>query len=240
MASALGTSLELSGGLAKATVKGTGELARDISGGVVQRLWPGVYISPRVRMQQAFLRNFEGRLAIAGNLLDSDGGPKDDDELEARAVSTAHTLVDIGVVDPDTAVELRPVLPRDAAEDPEVNDRRARVVDILRNTLAEDFDVTSIPFPDPITPSERRDSPIDVTATWGAITSDLRDLTHQLHDGEGRRPAMLALTGRPYSQAILEAQPGQPEHLDHYGVVVLQRVGTLPEDNLLVPAAAAA
>ncbi|HXE10276.1 MAG TPA: hypothetical protein VN554_02510 [Verrucomicrobiae bacterium] len=239
MANALSTSLELSGEATKAAAHGAGRLAREVSGGVVQRMWPGVYISPAVRRQQDYLRRFEGRLAVSGDLMDTDGGPKDDGELEARAASTVQTLVDVGVVDPDTAIELRPVLPEDAVEDPAVNSRRDRVLELLGNTLAADYDVTSVPFSEPITPSAHRDSPIDVTATWGAITSELRNLSNQLHDGIHRSPAMLALTGTPYSQAIHEAWAGESRHVDHYGVVVLQRVGTLPEDNLLVPAAAA-
>lgn len=238
MANALSASLEISGGVTKAAAIGAGEMVREASGVVVQRLWPGVYISPRVQRQQAFLRKFEGRLAMTGELMDPDDGPKDDGELEARVASTTKALVKTGVVDPDTAVELRPILARDASEDPAVSNRRDRVMDLVGRSLAQDYDVTSIPFPDPITPSARRDSPIDVAAAWSDITDGLRDLTRQLHDGMHRHPAMLALTGPPFSRATLEARPGEPQHLDRYGVVVLQRVGTLPEDNVLVPAAA--
>lgn len=235
----IGTSVELTGEVTKAATKlainGSGHLARRMGGNVVQRLHPG-YISPEVLAQQAILKRFEGRLGVVGNLIDPDDSLEDDDELEARASSTAQTLVEAGVADPDTTVELRPILPQDAITNPVLNDRRHKVVGFLRRVLAQDHDITSIPMPDPIMPSARQDSPVNVAATWGAISTELGLLTNQLNDRPQRRPAMLALTGTPYSRATLESQTGERQHLERYGLLVLRRVGTLPEDNLLVEA----
>jgi hypothetical protein len=218
-------------------VRGGEEFARRVGGDIMERLHPG-YIPPEVLAQQRMLKKFEGRLGVVGNLIDPDEDLKDDDELEARASSTAQALVDVGVADQGTAIELRPLVPEEATVDPLLNSRRQKAVMFLRHTLAHDHDITSIATPNPpIMPSKRRDSPIDIAATWGAITSELSLLTEQVRDRFNRRPAMLAIAGTPYSQAVLEAQPGQRERVDHYGLLVLQRVGTLPEDNLLVPAA---
>jgi hypothetical protein len=232
----VGTSAELTSDLTKMAFRSGGHFARDLGEKAIQRMWPGVYIPPKVRIQQGILRRFEGKLAMAGDLIDPNGG-LEDDELEARASSTARALVDIGLVSDSTvALELRPVLPKDAVDDPVLNDRRKKAVRLLEHTFAHDYDITSIPFPSPITPSEHRDSPIDIAAAWGAISADLSDLSRQLRVGRANpRVAMLAITGTPYSNAFFEAQPGRSEYLDHYGLVVLQRVGTLPEDNMLVP-----
>lgn len=233
---AISTSAELTGDLMKMAVKEGEQFAERIGGNILQRLHPG-YIPPEVLAQQRFLRQFEGRLGVVGNLIDSDdAGLEDDDELEARATSTAQALVEVGVADEHTAVELRPILPEEATADPVTSSRRQRAVMLLRDRLAKDYDITSVATPYPITPSRRRDAPVDITATWGAISEELSLLTEQLDDRLHRRPAMLAITGAPYSQAIREERPGQSERVDHYGLLVLQRVGTLPEDNLLVPA----
>jgi len=136
MANSIIGTAELTGEITKTAIKGSGHLAREIGGNVIQRMWPGIYIPPKVVAQQAVLREFEGRLAVAGNLIDPDDGLEDEDELEARASSTAQTLVEVGVVDPETAVELRPVLPEDALRDPVLNDRRQKVVQLLGHTLA--------------------------------------------------------------------------------------------------------
>lgn len=234
---AIGTSAELTGDLMKMAVRGGEQFAQRVGGNILQRLHPG-YIPPEVLAQQRLLKQFEGRLGVVGNLIDPDDeGLKDDDELEARATSTAQALVEVGVADENTAVELRPILPEEATADPITSDRRQKAVMMLRDTLASDYDITSVATPYPITPSKRRDTPVDITATWGAISEELSLLTEQLGDGSHRQPAMLAITGAPYSRAILEERPGQSERVDHYGLLVLQRVGTLPEDNLLVPVA---
>jgi hypothetical protein len=238
MANIISTPVELTGEATKAAVKGTGHLARRAGEEVVRRIHPG-YVPPEILAQQAVLRRFEGRLGVVGNLIEPDDSFEDgdeDNELEARTLSTAQALVDVGVVDEDSAVELRPVLPEDAILDPVANDRRRKVVRLLGHALAEEHGVTPVPFPDPIMPSERRDSPINLTATWGAISEVLSLLSNQLEDSQRRRPAMVAITGTPYSQAIREAQAGKSQRIDHYGLLVLQRVGTLPEDNLLVEA----
>lgn len=233
----VGTSAELTSDLTKMAFRSSGNFARDLGGKAIQRIWPGIYIPPKVRIQQGILRKFEGKLAMAGDLIDPDGG-LEDDELEARASSTARALVEVGVVSESTvALELRPVLPKDAISDPVLNNRRERAVQLLEHTFAQDYDISSVSFPYPITPSEHKDSPIDIAATWGAISADLSDLSRQLRVGRARpRVAMLAITGTPYSNAFLETQPGRSQFIDHYGLVVLQRVGTLPEDNMLVPA----
>lgn len=234
----VGTSVELTGEVTKTVVRGGTNVVRGLGESAVRRIWPGLYIPPKIMAQQAVLREFEGRLAMAGDLMDPNDSLRDEDELEARASSTAQALVEVGVADPETTVELRPVLPGDALRDSALNTRREKVVRFLRHALAHDHDITAIPNTHPIIPSEHKASTVDPAAAWGAISAELDLFSHQLGMDRTvqRRPAMLAITGTPYSQAILETQAGRSQHLEHYGLVVLQRVGTLPEDNILVPA----
>jgi hypothetical protein len=251
MASSIaGASVELTGEATKAAIRGSGHLARKLGGNVVQRLQPNSIpqevlerFSPdilEVLKQQAFLKQHVGRVAMVGDLIDPDNSLEDEAGLKARASSRAQTLVEVGVARPDTVAELRLVAPKDAIDDPVVDDHFERAAWFTRHALAHDHGITSMPFDDPITPTERRDAPIDLAArraTWGGITDGLVLLSEQLDDDESqRRPAMVAFMGAPYSNVTLEDQAGESRLLEHYKVLLLRGVGTLPEDNSLVPA----
>ncbi|MFI5271396.1 MAG: hypothetical protein ACHQT9_05150, partial [Candidatus Saccharimonadales bacterium] len=158
-----------------------GRLAVRLGEGVVQQAQKAQpdYVPPEILEQQAVLRNFENRFGVVGHLLERDGTER---QLRDRVASTAYAMVEGGLVDEHTAVEIRPVLPVDALRDPVLNARREAAVDLLKFTLAHDHDVTAIPNSHPIMPSEHEDSPTDKTRTWSVITAELDGFSHQIDE----------------------------------------------------------
>ena len=216
----------------------SGRLAVRLGGCMARRIRPG-YVPPDVLARQATLRRFEGRLGIAGNLMDLDPDSLDS-ELEANVSSTASDMVDGGLVDEDTTVELRTLLPADVLRSPTLSIRREKVVRMLGHTLVREHGVEAILNTHPIILSEHEGSQVDIDATWSAVTSELDGFLHQMNRmrrGPGQHLAMMAITGYPYTQAIFEnrvhVSRGQ---LEEDGLLVLDHVGKVPEDNRLVSA----
>lgn len=220
-----------------------GRMVRGVGENILHRVQPG-YIPPEVVARQAVLKRFENRLAVV-DLINED---TPEDELEVQAYTTADRLVDEGVIAQHTAVELRPVLPADTLEDPELNRKRARTVELLQLAFEEDHNVLAIPQPHPIMPSEHRDSPIDPQVAWGTLAYELDGLWRQLSDRDRRddEPAMLGITGAAYERVMFgghiairdeRSQDLVPLELvdePDGDLLVLEHVGERPEQNRLV------
>ena len=200
----------------------------------VQQAQPD-YISPEVLEQQATLRHFEDKFGLIGNLLVREGSGR---VLKDRVARSAHALLEEGLVDEHTAIELRPVLPADALRDPVMNSRREEVLDMMRFRLSSEYDVTAIPNTFPIMPTEHEDSPVDRSATWGAIAEELGGFTRQLLHEDDVSPqshlAMLAITGPSYVDRYFGSQIAGHNSTSSHGLMVLKHVGLTSRDNWLV------
>ena len=189
------------------------------------------HIDPEVLAQQAILRQFTNRFGIAGNLLD----PKVPlNQIEARASWAAYTMVDEGIVEEGSLVELRPLLPEDALRNHQLNQRREVVIGKLRQILALEYDISAIPNNHPIMPTEREDSPADITKTWRIITSELDGFSHQM-DNNVRQLAMLAVSESDYVKKVFSGQPIlESDSIDQGEILVLRHVGWQPNENVLL------
>jgi hypothetical protein len=253
----IGTSVKLTGEATKMAIRSGGHRARRVGEIAVRRLQPND-IPPEVlerlppdflgmMERQAFLKEYGvGRVAMVGDLIDPDDVFEDEATLKARVSSRVQTWVELGMARPDTVVEFRPVASREDIDNPvlndRLNDRFERTAWFARRALAHDHDVTAIPVPDPITPVERQDSPMDIPArraTWRDMTTDLILSSKQPDDRSQRPPTRVHFMGSPHSSAILEGWGGERLFLQNYGTLILKRVATLPEDNLLVPVSGA-
>lgn len=208
-----------------------GHFALRYGGELIQRVRPG-YISPEVQEQQATLKDFEHHFGVAGDLLEL----VDDDELERRVSLTAEAVLETGLIDDTTSlIELRPVVPYDSLKDRTFNARTEKIVGMLRDTLSQNFGVDAIYFSHPIIPAEHEYSPNNPLHTWGEVAKELDGYKHQMVSHTSHEHlAMLAIT--------------EPTHLDHFfgpqvasgpegplpnRFLVLEKVGRLPEDNVL-------
>jgi hypothetical protein len=182
---------------------------------------------------------------MVGDLINQDDVFEDDAKLKAGVSSRARTWVEAGVARPDTTVEFRPVASREDIDNPVLNDRlndRFERTAWFAIRVLDDHGVTAIPVPDPITPVARQDSPMDVPArraTWRDVTTDFILASKQPDDRSPRPHTMVNFMGDPLSSAILEDWEGESRLIEHYGLLVLRRVATFSEDNLLVPASPA-
>lgn len=247
-------SVKLTGEATKATIRGGGQRVRRLGENVVQRLQPNS-IPPEVletlppdflemMERQAFLkRHGVGNVAMFGDLIDSPDIVENEAKLKARVSLRTRTLVKAGVARPGTTTVFRPVVAREIVDDPASNDRFnyhfEKTAWLAVRALDNDHGVKSIPVPDPITPVERKDSPMDIPArraTWRDITTDLILGSKQLDDGSQDCHTMVTFMGSPCSTAILEDWEEERQFLPNYELVVLRHVATFPEDNLLVPA----
>lgn len=226
----------------KATVRTVafgGRLALRLGWGIIQKigLKPEESASTNILKQQALLRQFNGKVGVA-NIIERGASLR---QLEQRVSSTAHAMLDEGLVDKHTTIELRPVLPEDTLRDPELNAQREMAVKLLQEVLESNFDVAAvIPSSHPIMPAEHEDSTVSSSVAWGAITTELDGLIHQINPpGEANevesRLAMLAISGAPYTEQYFGKQViASEDEADQTELLVLRRVGRLPQDNLLV------
>jgi hypothetical protein len=226
----IGTPVEITTATLKTAVHGGLSVIR-YGGNLAQRALPG-YIPPEILETQAILKQFEHSFGVAGDLLDKESP---EDELTDRVSQTAKAMLDRGLVNEDTAVELRPVLPEDSLWDPVLNNRRKMVVGMLRDTLFNTYGVEAIYNTHPILPSEDSDEPVDEADIWGAIAFELDGLLHQIgYDHPQSRLAMLAITGPDFMERFFGEQIVSGSHgpvTDKF--LVLEHVGAVPQENLL-------
>lgn len=185
---------------------------------------------------QEAVDKFDGRVAVVTQFVESE----DADMLEARAATTAYSLMDAGVVQEETAAEIRFLAPEEALRSGE---QRIQTVlagmGLLRRYLAE-YNVEAIPNSLPITPTKTAESPVNPRRLWGAIGGELQDLRRQL--GPKRDLAMVAMAEAPYAKRIFDEQPHvdeQPRLLDEGQLMVVRSIGEGPERNMLMPPQAA-
>lgn len=190
------------------------------------------YIPPEIRQRQSILKQFEDRFAVVSNLMDGD---TDGEDLDARISWAAHSLVDEGVVDDHTVLEVRSLLPEDSFYYPEIKKRQETVVKKLATVLEEQYGVQAIFFSHPITPTDHPESPVNATEAWGIIADELDGFSHQVETNPQRKLAMLAVTDSDYEHRIFDSQivaEHAPPTSDE--LVVLRHVGANPADNLLL------
>lgn len=209
--------------------------AQSILGGlgaaVMRRVLPE-HADPEILEQQDTLRRYEDRFAVAANVID---GEVPESELEARVSWVASLVVNEGVADQQTCIEVRPLLPEDTLYDEELNARRERVIKALSAILRDKYGIQSVFSTHPITPSDREDSPIDPADAWGPITHELDGLAHQIKPNSRQKVAMLAITNISYERRLFGPQiVGDHSSAATDDFVVLRHVGSDPQDNLLL------
>lgn len=193
----------------------------------INRFRPG-YVPRNVMETQRVIKDFEDNFGVAGHLLERG---LDHTELDERVQKTADTMVKTGFVDERTAVEVRPFLPANALQDPEIVAQCETVTAKLRDTLARKHDISVISMPHPIIPSMHDSTPVDAATTWAAFAWEFAGLQHQL-DGTHARLAVFGFSNRDslgkfFGGRIANQVPG-------HNLYVLRHVGSLPEHNLLV------
>lgn len=203
----------------------------EIGAAVVRRILPE-QADPEVLEQQDILRRYEDRFAVAGNLMDEE---VPDNELDARVSWIASLVVNEGVADKQTCIEIRPLLPEDTLYDRELNARRETAVKRLSDILRNEYGIQSVFSTHPITLSDHEDSQIDVIAAWGSITHELNGLAHQIKPDPRQKVALLAITNTSYEHRVFGPQivgDHSPTATDDF--IVLRHVGSDPHDNLLL------
>jgi hypothetical protein len=225
------TPIEVTRAVANMAADGGRSILHGLGEDLVRRTQPD-YVPPEVQERQAVLKRFEDRFAVVGNLMERDLTAQ---EMETRMSWIAYELVDEGVADEDTCIELRPLLPEDTFYDTELNARREMVVTSLSVILKRDYGVQSIYNSHPITPSDHEDSPIDVTAAWGSIATEMEGLSHQVGQGPEKKVAMLAITNRAYEEKVFGLYiVGNNARATRDELAILRHVGSTPEENLLL------
>jgi len=211
--------------------EGSGNALRGLGVALASRALPN-YVHPRVKAHQSVLKQFEDRFAVIGNLMDRE---IDEEELDERISWAAHSIVDEGVVDQNTCLEIRPLLPEDAFYFPDVNQRRETVVKDLASVLTDQYGVQAIYNTHPITPTAHHESPIDRDNIWGEIADELDGLSRQIKPSQYGKVAMLAITDSDYEHWVFDQQiiaKHSPAATDE--LVVLRHVGDNSAQNLLL------
>lgn len=190
------------------------------------------YVSPASVAHQGILNRFRHRFGLAANILEED----DASRLEERSKRLASSMVSEGLVDSDTMVELRLILPEDSLWDPAIPAKSVNCLHQLQEVLEDEHDVSSVPNSHPIMPTKSADSPVSPSHVWGAIGSELEYFDRQMQtDSTCRKLAMLALTQQPYAKRIFDGQVFFDDRHLQDDVMVLRYVGNEPRENLLLP-----
>lgn len=207
-----------------------GRFVRRYSENLIEQAQPD-YIPPEILAQQAILTQFKNRFGVTGKLMDHETAS---DDLEALTSWTAYSMVDEGLADENTLVELRPLLPEDSLRDPILNIRRETTLDLLCRHLSGDYGVKAVLNSHPIMPTNNSDSPVSTADTWGAITHELDGMVHQYKEGSQQKLAMLAISESAYADKIFQSQTlEEDQSIAQTGLLILRRIGRHPKDNLL-------
>lgn len=178
---------------------------------------------------QPTLRHFRQRFAIASNILELNGA-----NLNRRTSRVARLMVESCMMDEETLVELRMLMPESSLTGEMVSRGLARMAK-LRHVLADDHDVTrTIPNSHPIMPTKSSDSAVSPTGVWNPIGYELDGFRHQWQLGSERpNLAVVAIAPSDYMEHIFGSQTGiRPQ--DHMrNIVLLDDVGATPEGNTL-------
>jgi hypothetical protein len=194
----------------------------------IQRATPGV-LSPELVAQQAILKRFERRFAMV-DLLDEHVS---DDDMEIQALLAADALAEQGMVDEDTFVQARPILPGESVGDPVMDKKRKRAMHIFQLALEEEYNIMAADSY-PIIPSERARSRLGRNAAWQAIAPELDGLALQFLEDGNYEPAFVGITGRAYERTMFGGHAavilGSPRGSN---LLALDSVGDRPQDNVL-------
>ncbi|HET7673267.1 MAG TPA: hypothetical protein VFK11_02000 [Candidatus Saccharimonadales bacterium] len=178
--------------------------------------------------KQSVLRSFEGRFAIAGNMLELDGA-----NLGRRTSKVARLMVEGGMLDETTLVELRTMCPEDDLCEDIVKNGLEKM-NRLRHALADEHGVTRvIPNSHPIMPAGDGVS-FKPPAVWQAVGSELDGFKHQWSIGSERPDlAMLAIASDTCAEQLCSSYDGLSADRLRHGITVLDSVGSRPEENVL-------
>ncbi len=190
-------------------------------------------ISPDIVAQQGLLKQFENRFGLTAGILEV----SDQDMQRARASWTAYTLVDEGLADDDTVVEMRLLLPEESLEVPGKISRSVDKMAELREILADEYDVCAVPNSHPIMPTKEYEETADTDTVWRSISSELEGFSRQMRlDSAQQDLAVLAITEAAYAKNIFGGQVlFDGESLEHNQTILLHHVGPEPRENLLLP-----
>lgn len=178
---------------------------------------------------QPALEEFRQRFAMASNILELDGA-----NLNRRTARVARMMVESCMMDEETVVELRMIMPESSLTGDMVSRGLERIAK-LRHVLADEHDVTrTVPNSHPIMPTKRVDSAVDPAGVWGPIGHELDGFRHQWRLGSDRpNLAVMAILPSDYMEHIFGSGTGiRPQ--DHMkNIVILDGIGTNPQDNTL-------
>jgi len=222
---------EISAGATKGAFWAATDLGRQAGNAgrdFIQRATPG-RLSPELVAQQAILRQFERRFGMV-DLIDEEVST---DDMEIRAYLAADALAEQGMVDEDTFVQARLILPEEALKDPVMNRKRKIAMEVFQLALEEEYNIMAADSY-PITPSESERSRMGRNDAWQALAPELDGLALQFLEDGNYEPAFVGITGRAYERTMFGGHSavilGRPagSHL-----LALDRVGERPQDNVL-------
>lgn len=156
-----------------------------------------------------------------------------------QVAATANELVAGRVVDEDTLIEVRPLIPEEALC-PQLARSALAAVGVVDETLREKHGLRVVRSNHPIMPVKTAGSPGDPRRVWQAIGDelDLLDLHARSERGVSDEAALVAVTEPVFARQIFNHQllfDGGPLEDSH--PMVLARVGSDPMDNVLAPVA---
>jgi hypothetical protein len=213
-------------------------------------------LHPELGRRQDILRANVGRFALAGYPGDSGTEARAPEELEEWARVEAHQIVDEGVGDDTTVVEVRPFMTEVDLKDAKLTRGMHAAVTALRNELVRGYDVPAIFMSHPVMASTESNRDARIVGNWMQTAAELYGLDHQMRGDphfnrddnapprrrrgdepvDSTRTAIVGVTppaagvrlfgGTDYTAFDLES-----------GLVVLRHVGREdPRENALIPA----
>jgi hypothetical protein len=160
------------------------------------------------------------------------------DAAKKRIASTANELVASQVVDKNTLIEVRPLIPEDALR-PQLAETALAAVGVVDETFRRKHGLRVFRSTHPIMPVKKAGSPGDPRQVWKTIGDelDLLDLHARSESNAPDEAALIAVTEPEFARQIFNHQllyGGSPLETSH--PMVLARVGEDPSENVLAPA----
>lgn len=184
------------------------------------------------RRQPDILEEFDGRLGVATGLLEAD----DRETLEDRVALTTELMVSERMVDPDTEVEIRPLVPDDKFWAGGLSRNYLEASEVLIDRLDSAYDIHAVPYEKPIAPAASDEAPVSSQSVWSTLGSELSHFKRYNQRPE-RHLAMLAIAEKPYIQRILGDQAlFDVGNLPRSPLAVMYQTAEEPRANILLPA----
>lgn len=219
---------------AKGVAEG-GRFVRDRGEDVANRLDPS-FISQEVRAAQTTLQQGDVRRFGVIGLSKAELETGDEEEIVDQAYIAAQAMVEEGLIDENTAVELRPLYSYEDLRDPKLVRGIATAKKILEPAIVSESDSVVIRNSEPIwTPNDENPATASET-TWQNVSAASRALSLQFREDPALKWTTIGVTSSEIGVQKFQGREFEPQHLEHLGLVVLRHVGNHPMENIMWPA----